>query len=46
MNTFLRWLLGGVLVFSLAACAPGGGDDDREDSGTVTEQSEGENDDD
>ena len=38
MDIFLRWLLGGVLVFSLAACA-GGGDDDMED-GTVTGQNE------
>lgn len=43
MDTFLRWLLGGVLVFSLAACAPGS-DDDRDD-GTVTGQNE-DNDDD
>ncbi|UQN07623.1 hypothetical protein [Deinococcus sp. QL22] len=36
----IRWMLGGLVVFSLAACSPAGGNDDDEDSGTVTEQSQ------
>lgn len=43
MKHILRWLLGGLMVFSLAACAPGGGDD--EDGGTVIEQNDGNADD-
>lgn len=38
MTLFLRLLLGGLLVFSLAACAPGGGDDGDDREGTSVSQ--------
>ncbi|WP_269845150.1 hypothetical protein [Deinococcus arcticus] len=38
-NLWLRWLLSGLTVLTLAACAPGGEADD-DDNGTVTEQSD------
>lgn len=47
MSLFLRLLVSGLLVFSLAACAPGGNGDD-DDAGTSVSQQDddGENDDD
>lgn len=45
MSLFLRLLLGGLLAFSLAACAPG--DDDTDEAGTsISQQDDDENDDD
>ena len=37
MNALLRWLMGGLLVFSLAGCDVGGGGGDDEDGGRVEE---------
>ncbi|WP_255639555.1 hypothetical protein [Deinococcus betulae] len=37
-NLWLKWLLGGLMVFTLGACAPGGDVDDDDD--TVIEQND------
>lgn len=38
MKNILRWLLGGLVVFSLTACDFGGGAGMDDDNDTVTEQ--------
>ncbi|WP_158679808.1 hypothetical protein [Deinococcus sp. NW-56] len=45
MSLFLRLLLGGLLVFSLAACAPGGEDENTDGDGASVSQQDGDSDD-
>lgn len=45
MTHLLRLLLSGVLVLTLAACAPGGENEDDEAGTSVSQQDDGENDD-
>lgn len=41
MENVVRWMLGGLVVFSLAACGPANGGENDDEDGTRVEQNEG-----